>query len=227
MHISLEGEDENGGGGGDVLSCDLAYLITHDSFIAAYEDALSMKKLIAKVTAGTSVAAETKQGTVISPWYFRDPLDAEFDLCKSLYDRITLSSSSGNSRGLRAALQSVGGEFRSSVAAAAVATCRNDSADESKLEASLPLYAYSTVHASAAGTESDATLYATILGSAALSATFLGSTLPSRKAAPNAKVALRPDDWQAAITHACTAAPGNETFADGALCALDIVTYNR
>ena len=223
MHMSLEG--------GDVLSCDLAYLTTHDPFIAAYEDALSMKKLIAKVTAGTSVAAETKQGVVISPWYFRDPLDAEFDLCKSLYDRMARSSSSSDSsRGLRAALKSVEGEFRSSVAAAAAAaTGRNDCADESKQEAPLPLDAHSAIPAAAvaAGMESDATLYATILGSAALSATFLGSTLSSRKVSPNAEVALRADDWQAAIAHACTAAPGNETFADGALCALDIVTYNR
>ena len=220
----LSVEDVDKGGRRDVLSYDLAYLTTHDSFVAAYEDSLSMKKLIAKVAAGTSIAVEAKQGAALSPWYFRDPLDAEYDLSKSLYDRMAPRSSVGGSRGLRAALQSVEHQFRSSVAAAAAAAAdTNVCDDETKQEATR-----NTVSAATAGMLADTTLHATILGSAALSATFLGSTLSSRKkTSPPATIALSAADWQAAIAHACTDAPGNETFADSTLTVLDILTYSR
>ena len=227
IHLSVDNAD--GDEGTDVVSYDLSYLMTHDSFIAAYEDSLSMKKQIAKAAAGTSIATEARQGAAMTPWTIRDTLDAERDLSKSLYDRITVASASASSAGngsraLGTCLQSAAREFRESLIAAA-ARHANGCDDESKQE--------HASRSSGGGLGVDAALHATILGSAALSATFLGSTLSSRKA-PSATVVLSAEDWHASITHACAHAAGedesknssNEAFADGALAVLDISTYN-
>ena len=245
--VHLLAVSDGDGDGADVVSYDVSYLMTHDSFIAAYEDALSMKRQIAKAAAGTSMAA-SKQGRTVGsasldtpPRPFRESPDAERHLSTLLHDRMLVGTASaaaataaaGSSHGqglLRARLQAIEQEFRSSIVATARGADGRD--EEAKPEVSTSSSPSATATATAPSVTS---LHSAILGSAALSATFLGSTLLSSASSklPPAAVRLSAKDWQAAITRAWAHAAGEETkgisgeiFAESTSTVLDISTYN-
>lgn len=226
----------------DVVSYDLSYLMTHDSFIAAYEDALSMKKSIAKAAAGTSMAADSKQGRTggslslgTPPRPFRESSDAERHLSTMLHNRMLVGIASGATAGTAGSshgllLQAIGQEFRSTLAATARGANGSDGEAKPEVSASSSSSARATATATAM-----TSLYSAIIGSAALSATFLGSTLLSSAPGklPPTPVRLTAEDWQASITRAWTHAAGEETkessgevFMESVATVLDFSTYN-
>ena len=227
--------------GVDVVSYDLSYLLTQEAFLAAYDDSLSTARVIAKpLVARTAAVAAGKDGVVGSSLFldgswsspFQEPHDPERNLSNVLFEAMASSSSSHHAY-----------------------ASTNDSGAGLALDLDAPMKAIAdlvtTVSGGSGGHEESKEALSSlqhrcrsaVLGSAALSSTFLGTTLAAkqqRTAAGSKKsvVALDASDWRNAIVHALqseqqqhqqpneTAMLAADDFAESVLAVLDITSFN-
>jgi hypothetical protein len=203
--------------GGDVVSYDLSYLLTQDAFHSAYDDSMSTAREIAKPLVARTAAVGS---TLFDGSSFFEPKEPERKLSNLLFEAMASSSSSHytQSNDLDAHMKAITDDLFGGH-------------EESKDTLSLSQHCCRSA----------------VIGSAALSSAFLGTTLASKQRtiaagalSTNSVVALDASDWRNAIVHAVNSLQNeqqqhqpNETamlaaddFAESVLAVLDITSYN-